>query len=339
MNTDTTSLLILNHLFPRGFKHLLDQGKSPTELLEEIPNWQKNRGWQEDLREVESKQINLISFKDPLYPQSLLQLPDFPPLLYVHGHLLQNDLDAIAIIGTRNASLYGKESSAKFAEQISHAGITVVSGLARGIDTAAHQGALKTGRTIAVLGSGISNLYPRENQKLAEQIARNGAIISEYPMKTPPFKSHFPKRNRIVSGISGALILIESPLQGGGMLTMNIGKKQGKPLFALPGKADMPSFEGNHFLIKNKNATLIDQPDEIFPIFGRQKKSYHKSPLSSLTIEEKNFLSLLPSEEKSMDELVLLTQLPAMKLNILLMRLVLKNAMKEFPGKLYKKIY
>lgn len=337
MKSEATCLLILNHFFPRGFRHLLATVGSAERLLHQIPRWEQKHEWQEDLKEVECKKISLISFKDPLYPQSLLQLPDYPLLLYVKGILLPQDREAVALIGTRNASVYGKEMAERFGKELSEKGITVTSGLARGIDTAAHLGALKAGRTIAVLGSGISHIYPKENLKLADHIASQGAIISEYPMNTPPFKSHFPQRNRIVSGMSKAVVLVESPLKGGGMLTMTLGEKQGKPLFAIPGRVDMPSFEGNHAWIKSKKASLMNQPADLFPLFEIQTNSSTDAP-SLLNEEEKNFLRKLPSEEKSIDELVLLTQLPVMKLNILLTRLVLKKAMKEFPGKLYKKL-
>lgn len=339
MEKEIIALMTLNNKQPCKLRELLHHFQSPSLVLDHFPELKGSFDWEKEWEEVEKKNISLIPYTDPCYPKNLLQLSDFPILLYVQGELKPEDHPAIAIVGTRACSLYGRESAERFAENIASHGTTVISGLARGIDTAAHRGALKSGRTLAVIGSGLSNLYPKENKLLAEAISKNGAIISEYPMKTPPFKSHFPKRNRIVSGLSQAIVLIESPMEGGGMLTMELGARQCKALYVLPGRIDMPSFEGNHAWIKSGKAQLIDRPEDLHSLL-KSKPSFHQKKRSiPLSEEEKKFLSLLPSEEKSIDELVLLTQFPVMKLNVLLTSLVLKKAMKEFPGKIYKKVF
>lgn len=293
--------------------------------------------WKKDYELVQKSGVSLISYQDPCYPESLLALPDFPPLLYVMGKL--EKVPHVAIIGTRAASIYGKEVAMRFGEELAASGITVVSGLARGIDTAAHMGALRGGKTAAIVGSGLSNLYPRENRVLAEKIAENGAVISEFPMATPPLREHFPRRNRLISGLSLGLCLIESPLKGGSMITMERGEKQGKKLFALPGRVDWPTFQGNHALLKERRAELVESSQEITaalsiksPLFPKEREKI------SLSSEERAFLERLPPEEKSIEEIAQLTQLPPMQLNVLLTRLILKKTMKEFPGKIYKKL-
>ncbi|NGX54684.1 MAG: hypothetical protein KR126chlam2_00299 [Chlamydiae bacterium] len=291
----------------------------------------------EDLELAERYGVSVISYQDPRYPKKLLTLRNFPPLLYVKGEISPEDEVAIGVIGTRNATLYGKEMAERVGGELAERGICVVSGLARGIDTAAHRGALRTGRTIAVIGSGLANIYPRENQGLAEEIGANGAVISEFPMAMPPLRQNFPRRNRLISGLAMGLCLVESPLKGGGMITMEMGKRQGKKLFAFPGRVDWPTFEGNHRLIKEEKAKLVENGKEIAAAFSLDQNIFRPSFKVFLTEEEKKFLALLPPEEKSIEELALLTQLPAMKLNVLLTRMVLKKTMKEFPGKIYKK--
>ena len=295
----------------------------------------------EDLESVERAGVQLISYLDPSYPQNLLTIPNFPLLLYVKGTLHTQDQNSLALIGTRNATLYGRQTAHQLAADTAYGGVTIVSGLARGIDTAAHMGALKGGgRTLAILGSGLSNPYPQENLELARQITHSGAVISEYPMDTSPAKGLFPQRNRIVSGIAQGVCLIESPLKGGGMLTMEIAEKQKKMLFALPGRIDWPNFEGNHALIKKRKALLVENAQDLLQNFQDLKKQDLKhAPTPHLSTVEHAFLQKLPSQEKSIEELVLLTQLPIMQLNVLLTRLVLKKVVKEFPGKIYKKTY
>ncbi len=318
-------------------EEVLSRGWNPTkELL--FDKWKIGPQWEEDLEEVEKRGVKLISYSDENYPKNLLKIPDFPLLLYVKGSLDRID-PAIALIGTRTATLYGKQLAEKTGEELAASGVTVVSGLARGIDTAAHVGALQgKGKTVAVIGSGLSQLYPQENRVLAEKIASNGAVISEYPMNLAPAQGLFPRRNRIISGLSEATCLIESPLKGGGMLTMELGERQGRPLFAFPGRIDWPTFEGNHQLIQQGKARLATKGEDLLKCLNIINNQIVKPKTSLLTPEERAFLDQLPNEEKSIEQLVLLTQLPVMQLNVFLTRLILKKTVKEFPGKIYKKI-
>lgn len=298
--------------------------------------------WKQDLLLAEQLQVRLIPFTSPDYPKHLLEIVDPPPLLYVQGTLKQEDKKCLAVVGTRQASLYGQEMAMHLSQQLTRQGFTIISGLARGIDTAAHQGALKGGRTLAVLGSGLACLYPRENQGLAESIRQQGALISEFPMTTPPDRQHFPQRNRIVSGMAWGTVLIEAPLKSGAMNTAERALSQNRPVFVLPGRADQENFRGNHALIKEKKGCLIENVQDILSHFDEPSLPLvfypSFSPQVALEKEEEELLKWLPAHEMSVEELLPHLRWPIAKLNVLLMSLVLKKRLKEYPGKIYKKM-
>ena len=312
-----------------------------TEKFDEAWESRKSNRSEKELALAKSMGVKIIPFYSPLYPKRLSELWDAPLLLYVLGELKTEDLNGIAIVGTRAASIYGLEMAEKFGKELAASQVTVVSGLARGIDTAAHVGALKTGRTLAVIGSGLAHLYPPENKKLAEEIAKKGAVISEFHLNALPEKYHFPMRNRIVSGITRGTLLIEAPLKSGALITVKLARSQGKPVFALPGRVDNENFQGNHHLIKTGEAKLVENGsdvlshfEDLFPATGKIEplKKVHLDP------EEQVFLNQWPSEEITLETVEQLTKLPIKKINVLLMRLQLKQAVKEYPGKIYKKI-
>jgi len=299
--------------------------------------------WEEDLIHVEREKVQLIPFTHADYPKRLLELSDYPLILYVKGSLQKEDQRGISVIGTRQATYYGLEMAKIFSRDLASAGWSIVSGLARGIDTAAHQGALEKGRTLAVLGSGLSVIYPRENERLAQMIAQQGAVISEFPMRTPPDRSHFPQRNRIVSGLSQALLLIEAPHKSGAMLTVSKALQQDRVVFALPGRVDQENFKGNHALIKERKAQLVEQAQDILNVIDPQAFTFNFQKVSALQIildkEEEQLMQLLPAgEELSIEQIVNRLQWPVAQLNVLLISLVLKKAIKEYPGKIYKKV-
>lgn len=314
-------------------------------ILEGIKTLADNPKWKEELKLIKTYDISVIPFTSSKYPESLKKINDSPTHLYILGDLKEEDEKSIAIIGTRNASIYGLEMAEKFAEGLSLKGFTIISGLARGIDTAAHVAALKYGRTIGVIGSGLLSIYPKENLKLAEKITKNGALISEFPLLAPPEKQNFPKRNRIVSGLTLGTLLIEAPLKSGAMLTMEIAKTQNKKLFTIPGRLDNENFQGNLSLIK-KGAELIQNVEDICKSLEHFSYKNHLNPLLSmqkkefpiLSGEETDFLYKLPAQEISIEEAILVSKIPPSKLNALLMGLMLKGAIKEYPGKMYKKI-
>lgn len=309
-------------------------------IIQGLTDCKASDRWREDLEEVERKGVSLIAFTDPHYPKRLRGLPDAPVVLYVKGELLPTDEKSLAVIGTRGASIYGAEMSKQLSSDLSQQGFTIVSGLARGIDTAAHQATLEAGgRTIAVIGSGLSKLYPKENGLLAKWISQQGAVISEFPMLTPPDRQQFPQRNRIVSGLSMGVLLVEAPERSGALITVEKALQQGnRAVFALPGRADTPHFRGNHALLKSGKALLIESAEDIAGHFGELFTRPIKTSTMPLEIDERQLLDQMPEQELAIDELLTLTKLPIPKLTVLLMSLVLKRAVKEFPGKIYKKV-
>ncbi|MEM1282704.1 MAG: DNA-processing protein DprA [Chlamydiota bacterium] len=303
--------------------------------------WLESDRWLQNFNLVEKCGVKLVPFTSPDYPERLAKIPDAPIILYVKGDVSILKTDSLAVIGTRMASIYGLESAAQISEDLAALGYTVVSGLARGIDTKAHQGAIRSGHTIAVIGSGLGNVYPRENSNLALDICDHGALVSEYPMTTPPDRQNFPQRNRIVSGLSLGTVLIEAPQRSGAMLTMNKAIDQGRPVFALPGRVDSTSFQGNLSLLKSQKAHLIENARDIHQILKPEAPLLGGSKRKQAIVvddEESQFLALLPKEELSFEKIVEISNLPVMKINVLLMSLLLKCAIKEYPGKIYKKL-
>lgn len=304
--------------------------------------WDKFTAWKQDLSLAEAHGAAIIPYTDPLFPKHLLEIADHPVLLYIKGELKPQDQRSIAIVGTRQASIYGIEMAEAIGKELAAAGFTVISGLARGIDTAAHKGALQRGRTAAVIGSGLADIYPPENQSLANKIPDHGALISEFAMATPPDRHNFPQRNRIVSGLTLGTVLIEAPIKSGAMITMERAIQQKRKLFALPGRADAESFKGNHLLIKRGQAQLVENSGDILAhfegLFPKVQKDLFDSQAFHLDAGEKALLDLMPSEEIGIDALALLTHLPVHQVLTTLMGLVLKRAVKEYPGKIYKKL-
>lgn len=304
-------------------------------------SWRTNPQVEKNFELIDRFRVKVIPYTSPDYPRALLALHDHPIVLYVCGELKPCDQRAIAIIGTRDCSLYGREMAEKFARELSEMGFTIISGLARGIDTHAHQGALRGGRTIGVIGSGLADLYPKENKQLAQQMVQRGALISEFSMNTPPDRQNFPQRNRIVSALSLGVFLVEAPRKSGAILTLERARQQDKKIFALPGRVDMESFQGNHEWIKQGRAALVENAVDIANQFDTllalKTREIEPPPPIFLEPEEIELMKLLPTMEVQMETIAQQTRLPASKLNVLLMGLVLKGAVKEFPGKIYKK--
>lgn len=235
------------------------------------------RGWDEAKNEAEKARAlgaGIIAFTDPLYPQNLKEIHDPPPYLYVLGELNAGDKISVAMVGSRNASRYGLSETKRIAKDLSARGITVVSGGARGIDTEAHRGALSGGgRTIAVLGCGIDIIYPRENGELFKKIAASGAVITEYPVGAPPDKANFPPRNRIISGISLGVIVMEAAKDSGSLITAAYSVEQNREVYALPGNVSADTSRGVNSLIK-KGAKLIEGPGDVLEDLFPYMKGY-----------------------------------------------------------------
>ena len=225
----------------------------------------------QELELIEAHNCHVLAINDSAYPMLLKEIADPPPLLYVRGELGQPDAPSITIVGTRSPTNYGKTISRQLSQQLAESGVTVISGFARGIDTCAHQGALQAnGRTIAVLGNGLSQIYPAENRELADEIMKSGALISEFPMAVPPFPKNFPRRNRVVSGMSSGTVVVEASIRSGSLITARHAAEQGREVFAVPGQIFSNQSKGSHQLI-NQGAKLINAIDDIWEAFPNRR--------------------------------------------------------------------
>ena len=316
---------------------------------------------EEEFNRCSRQGVKLICPDDELYPVLLKSIPDPPSVLYVRGNLEPRDLNAAAIVGSRRCSFYGREQAERFAALLAGAGVTVISGGARGIDSASHRGAMSHphGRTIAVLGSGVDIPYPPENRELFDQIAERGAILSEYPLGEGPRKENFPRRNRIVSGMSRGVLIIEADERSGALITARqAGEDHGRPVFALPGRVDNPLSIGPHMLIRD-GATLVTKLEDILEGLGPLPQeamepglfdaiaasapaSDEATPptppppdLAGLTERQRAVLDAIGTDSANVDLLVDRTSLPAQVILQELTFLSLKGQVRRVDGQTY----
>lgn len=292
------------------------------------------------------KGIQILTFDDPSYPAYLRAIYDAPLVLYIKGSIDPADLLAVALVGSRQPSFYGAQCADRLAVALAGRGVTVVSGLARGIDTAAHRGALKgKGRTLAVLGSGLLRVYPEENAKLFDLIAEHGACISELPLRAPPDARNFPRRNRIVSGLSLGVCVIEAKVKSGALITTAWALDQGKDVFAVPGKIDTPHAGGCHALLK-QGAKLVETADDIIEELGpyadrlrAPAKERQAAPVGArLSAQEASLFGCLSSDPMTIDELIDATSLPPATVSGSLLFLEMKNLVRQLPGKNFVRV-
>jgi DNA processing protein len=293
-----------------------------------------------ELALIKQHNLKVITWQDSDYPENLRNIPDSPPVLYVKGALHKADRIALAIVGSRRGSLYGLNSAEKFAAELVTEGFTIVSGMARGIDTCAHQGALRAGgRTIAVIGSGFADIYPPENKKLAEEIAENGAVISEFPIAMEPLKTNFPRRNRVISGLSLGTLVVEAARNSGALITAGFALEQGREVFALPGKIDAPNSFGANALIKD-GAKLVDCAEDILEEFSFVRISSRQPKRRADAViahppelkEESVVYDLISRDPITLDEIVEKSSFAVNKIADLILRLRLKKLIKQLPG-------
>lgn len=295
-----------------------------------------------EIENVNAKNITLVAFTDRSYPESLRHIHDAPTLLYVKGEIKENDKYAVAMVGSRSSSEYGMRVSEKISYGLASSGLTVVSGMARGIDSASHRGALKAkGRTIAVLGSGIDVIYPPENRGLMEKISSSGAVISEFPLGTTPDRNNFPRRNRIISAMSLGVIVVEAAVDSGSLITVGYALEQGKEVFAVPGNITSAGSKGTNDLIK-KGAKLIENArdviDELRPqikgVISQDKfNSQTKRPMPEMTDSEKILYGCLDSEPKHIDYIIRKSDRSSGEALSILLSLELKGIVKQIEGK------
>ncbi|MBU0709185.1 MAG: DNA-processing protein DprA [Candidatus Omnitrophica bacterium] len=287
---------------------------------------------------AKEQNIKIITSEDRDYPENLKNIPDPPVVLYLKGNLHQADNFSIGIVGSRRASIYGLKCAQSFAVDLASYGFTIISGMARGIDTYAHRGALKTGsRTIAVMGSGFNRIYPPENRGLAEAIAKSGVVISEFPMNMEPFRHNFPRRNRIISGLSLGVLVVEAARNSGALITADCALEQGRDVFALPGKVDSDNSSGTNSLIQ-QGAKLVSCADDIreefdMPLMNRHKVIKGDKNLDLSDQDEHRLYDLILSNPQEIDGLVEQTNIEVGRLSAILLRLQLKRLIKALPGR------
>ena len=306
------------------------------EIAEKIINWEK-LPLKEEIEFIKNEGINILTIDDPDYPSLLKEIYDPPFLLYVKGKIDFNQL-MIGIVGTRNPSFYGLKMAEKFASQLASYGFVIVSGLARGIDTASHIGALRVkGKTIGVLGSGFKNFYPPENKKIEKDIIVNGAIITEFPSYIKPEKYNFPRRNRIISGLSKGVVVIEAGPKSGALITAYYALEQGRDVFALPGRVDTLYSKGTNKLLK-EGAILVEDVDDIISTLNIEvKKIEEKEKLEKFETEEERKIIDVLIEPLQLEEIILKTKIKPEILLQTLTKLQLNGIIEELPGKIYRK--
>ncbi|MBI3853464.1 MAG: DNA-protecting protein DprA [Verrucomicrobia bacterium] len=356
------ALNMIEHVGPVRVRQLLEHfGEAPAVLrasqsqllqvrgivedtAEAIATWEKTIKLDEELKRISDFGCHILTQSDEDYPDLLRQIYDPPIVLYVKGKLSAKDKNAVAMVGSRMTTHYGVETARKLAYQLAYVGVTVVSGGARGIDTAAHQGALSgKGRTVAVLGTGINIIFPPENVELFERIADNGAIITQFPFNRNADKQSFPIRNRIVAGMTLGTIVVEANLTSGALITANMAVENGRQIFAVPGRIDSPRSKGCHELIK-KGAKLCEGAEDVlsefeylFPASNRPPGASETGALPALTLSEneQRVYDALSNEESSTDEVIRRSGLPSSTVSVALLGLEMKRLIKQLPGKLF----
>lgn len=312
---------------------------------EALAGWEAQVDLALELRKISERGLTIVTQEDELYPALLKSIYDPPLLLYVWGELTKRDHNAVGIVGSRHATLYGINATKKMSFQIAYAGYTVVSGLARGIDTTAHEAALAAkGRTVAVIGSGIGKLYPPENMALAERIAQNGAVVSEYPVDRPADKQTFPYRNRVVAGWTSGLLVTEAPLKSGSLITAQQASEQGRTIYAVPGPIDKPTSSGCNRLIQQGAKLVMDGADvlddlmTLFPTAPKAPVMEAPKPNVTLTLDEEILFRAMDSDERHIDELITRSGLTPATVNVTLMRLEMKRVIRALPGRRYVRL-
>lgn len=295
-----------------------------------------------ELRRLDTlSDVRLLTFLDADYPRRLFEIGAPPPLLYLRGQLPAWD-PAVAVVGSRRATRNGLKAAEELSAAAASVGLLVVSGLARGIDTAAHQGALMGGGpTVAVLGCGVDCPYPPENRALAERIAGNGCLLSEFPLDTPPLADHFPRRNRIISGLSRGVLVVEAADKSGSLITARYALDQGREVMAVPGPINVSSCRGSNGLIK-QGAALVDCLDDMLGALGQETnqvsaRSDHvsKAPRYPLTPREAQVYELLAQGPRQLDEIITALELTAAEVSVMVLGLELKGLLTQLPGSYY----
>lgn len=296
---------------------------------------------EQEVQRAEEAGVKIIPFGSGIYPARLRSIADPPPCLYVKGEIRQEDDKAVAVIGTRSASNYGRRVTRDLCRGLASLGFTVISGMARGIDGVAHDEALNAGgRTIAVLGSGVDRAYPPEHRKLYHRISENGAVISELPLGAPPLAFNFPARNRLISGLSAGVVVVEATEKSGSLITAAIALEQGREVFAVPGEVGSSRSRGGHRLIR-QGAKLVEDVDDILEEIAPQLVARDRQPAALRTLpvnaqpEAHKIFDLLQERSLHIDEVIEASGFSASRVSQILLELELQGFLKQLPGNRY----
>jgi len=330
-------------VFEAGISELVEVEWVRKDIAQKIVNREFAIDPEEEFRKVEKCNARIITYTDPSYPLLLKEIHSPPMLLYVNGKDIPVNQTYIAVVGSRNSTYYGLKVAETLGEGLAMRKVGVVSGLARGIDSAAHKGCLRGGGfTIAVMGTGIDVIYPAPNKKLIKQIMENGAVISEFPMGTPPEPKNFPIRNRIISGISRGVAVVEATKQSGSLITASLALDQGRDVFAVPGSVNSFKSTGTHFLIK-QGAKLIENADDILDEFSLGNRStegtdvLRGAPDEPLGMEEseRKIFEIISDYPMHIDKIGRLAGMDPGGVLSTLMKMELKGIVKQLPGKMF----
>lgn len=326
----------------------------PPEVARSLSTFNRDDFLEKENHLILKTSAQVITFWDDDYPRPLREIPDAPVVLYIKGRWQKEDECSLAIVGARRASVYGTTVAEKFSCQLAEMGITIVSGLARGIDTAAHRGSLLArGRTLAILGCGLAEIYPPENRELYDKVAQNGAIISEFPMLTGPYAFNFPRRNRIISGLALGVLVVEATQRSGALITSDFALDQGREVFAVPGRVDTSYALGTHQLIKS-GAKLVSSVEDILEELAPRLRKFAPaaSPPSAaqaghaadstrdvstpaLSKTEQKILSILRRHPIGLEEIALQSEEKVETVMPVLLTLELKRLITQWPGKFF----
>ena len=296
---------------------------------------------QKVLKDLESLGARMVIFSDPAYPEPLTEIHDPPMVLYMKGTAIPGKATFVAIVGSRMSTPYGVKTAESLAQGLARRGLGIVSGLARGIYPAAHWGCIEgRGFSIGVLGTGIDAVYPPSNKKLFDMMGEKGAVITEFPLETPPEPKNFPIRNRLISGLSRGVIVVEATMKSGSLITASMALEQGREVFAVPGSVHSFKSKGCHFLIK-QGAKLVENADDVLDELGlnytyaAKKDSYSEPPLPPMEDNEKKVYELIGDYPVHIDDIVREGKMEPGAASAVLMRMELKGIIRQLPGKLF----
>jgi DNA processing protein len=311
----------------------------PRPLAEQLRTGPPADAMERALQWLAEENHTLVTLADACYPAQLLEIADPPPLLYVEGDVSLLSAASLAMVGSRNATPQGLANAHAFARRLSDSGYTIISGLALGIDAASHRGALEgSGSTIAVLGTGVDNIYPRANSSLAAEIASRGALVSEFPLHAPPLREHFPRRNRIISGLARGCLVVEAAMSSGSLITARVAAEQGREVFAMPGSIHSPVSRGCHSLIK-QGAKLVESVEDVLAELGGAIVG--ATPLAAepnLSQSQDALLQHVGHDACALDTLIERSGLTPAAVSAMLLQLELEGRVGSLPGGLYQRI-